>query len=356
MSSSALVGVSIAGVVLAMYASYGVERAKEAQDTQMNAQVADDISLAADAVSKFLAPLHASYISTYNLNSGQPLAVPWSTVRSAIPDAPPAVNRIGQSLSLVIRAKTSYDQDGNGIPCESDPGELCAVDAYVVYSGGRAMNDARLSEIANRVTSSRGGGIYGQLRQAAVTMPNTYDAAGSATWTVSRGDFGSIGWPGSGRPMARVVIGGSTSDVSSLSRYPHPTRNTLHTNVNAAGCDDPNTPATETTAGCKILNAGDVTLASGQTLAGAVVKPRTVGDGQTVPKPTCPTGSTPDAVIGLERTILDSAGTANNGARGWLEDTSSTSWTVRIRFSTEAGEVAPPDPGYGRLTVLPFCS
>lgn len=322
----------------------------------MNAQVADDISTAADAVAKFLAPLHASYISTYTLENGQPLAVPWTTVRSAIPDAPPAVNRIGQSLSLVLLAQTSYDQDGNGIPCESDPGELCALNAYLVYSGGTTLNDARLGEVANRVTSSRGGGIFSQLRQAAVATPNIYDAAGSATWTVARGNFGSITWPGAGHPMARVVIGGSTTDTTSLSRYPHPTRNTLHTNVNAAGCDDPNTPATETTAGCKILDAGDVTLATGQSLAGAVVKPRTVGDGQTVTKPTCPTGTTPDAVTSLERAVMDSVGTPNNGARGWLEDTSSTTWTARIRFSTEGGEVAPQNSSYARLTVHPFCN
>ena len=357
MSYAPLIGVAIAGSIVALYAVSGAERTQEAQQVQFDAQVADDASAAADALSNFLTPRQAAYIASYGLETPNTvITLPWATIQNAISDAPSATNRLGQTLSVVIRAKTGFDADGNGVSCDADTGELCALDAYVVYDGGSTLPDARLAAVANRVTGGRGGGIFSVLRISAVTAPNVYDAAGGATWTVTRGEFNPSPWPAAGRPMTRVVIGGSSSETTSLSRYPHPTRNTLHTDINAAGCDDPSTGAIETTAGCHITNAGDVTLATGQSLAGAVFKPYTAADGAILTKPTCPAGTSPDAVTGIERAVLDNVGTPNNGARGWLENSSATTWTARIRFSTALGEVAPADPSYARISVHPFCS
>ncbi|MCW2240774.1 hypothetical protein [Azospirillum canadense] len=354
MSNAPIIAAALAGSLSVLYAMDGANRAQEAEDVQFDAQIGDDLSAAADALSTFLAPRQAYYTTQFTLKAGGVGTIAWSTITAAVPDAPSATNRLGQSLSVVLLGKTGFDMDGNGIACESDPAEPCPIDAYVVTSGGSTVPDARLAAIANRVTQSRGGGVYDVIGKVSSTAPHDY--AGSDAWAVPRGAFGAAPWPTPGHPVARVVIGGANTDITTPSRYPHPTRNKWHASQDFAGCDDPSTPAVETTAGCKITNAGDVTLATGQSLAGAVFKPYPAADGAVLTKPTCPTGTSPQAVTALERAVPDSLGTPNAGPRSWLEDTSATTWTARIRFATQNGEIAPSDPSYARLSVFPYCS
>lgn len=355
MGYSHLIGVAIAGAVATLYTMAGAERSRDAQEVHFDAQVADDLSAAADALSTFLTQRQAYYSTAFNLEAGGIGTIDWSSITAAIPDAPSATNRLGQTLSVLLIGKTGYDMDGNGVACQSDANEPCPIDAYVVTSGGSTVNDARLAAIANRVTQGRGGGVYDVM--GIINSATPHDYAGAMHWTVSRAQFGPYAFPTPGHPLAHTVIGGATTDIAAPSRYPHPTRNKWHANQDFAGCDDPSTPATtETTAGCKITGAGDVTLASGQSLAGAVIKPYTAADGAVLTRPTCPPGQTADAVTAVERGILDKDGTPHNGPRGWLENTSPTTWTVRIRFATSLGEVPPSDPSFARLSVFPFCS
>ena len=361
MGYSHLIGVAIAGAVATLYTMAGAERSRDAQDVQFDAQVADDLSAAADALSTFLTQRQAYYSTAFNLEAGGIGTIDWPTITAAIPDAPQATNRLGQTLSVLLIGKTGYDMDGNGVACQSDANEPCPIDAYVVTSGGSTVNDARLAAIANRVTQGRGGGVYDVM--GIINSATPHDYAGAMHWTVSRAQFGPYAFPTPGHPLAHTVIGGATSDISAPSRYPHPTRNKWHANQDFAGCDDPSTPATtETTAGCKITGAGDVTLATGQSLARGVMDIIPATDGDVITKPNCATGLTPSGYPALERAVLNNQGTPIHGVRTWLEDTSQTTWTVRLRFITEnsllnnpLGE-APAGPDFGRVLVSLKCS
>lgn len=353
MSYAPLLAVAIAGTIMAMYAKSGAERTQEAQEVQVDARVADDLTAAADALSTFLAPRQAIYTSSFGLKTGGIGTIPWSTVSAAIPDAPPATNKLGQDLSVVLLAKVGYDMDGNGLSCESDAAEPCPIDAYIVTTGGTTVNDARLASIANRVTQSRGGGVYDVMAKISSSAPHDY--AGGDNWVLNRASFGPIPWPTPGHPIAHVVIGGANTDITAPSRYPHPTRNKWHANQDFAGCDDPSTPAVETTAGCNITNAGDVTLATGQTLSGAVIEPIPAADGDHVSKPSCPSGRTPDAFTVKERDRYDSAGTLTNGTITWLEDFDATTWVVNYKYSTPTGYLPAESADYGRVIVLRYC-
>ena len=362
-----LIGVAIAAGALAVAAVQAYQERQMDSDETYDYAMGDFLTSATDNAAAYLSSQYANiaggilpaYVNFWS--SVTPYSIPWATVTAAVPGAMPSPTPYGQTLSLVIRPQKNIDQIGQGNLCQNDhTNQLCPIEAFLVVSGGTAMNDMRLARVSRRVSQGRGGGIFAGIRMNAVTAPTVSNASGSDTWTVLNTEFAPLAWPGSGHPMARMVVGGGQTNTLALSRFSHPTANTMFASINMGGCSGAS-PCNDINAARTITGSEMVLSANANTkVSSGIYTALVVSSGVAVTKPTCPGGETASVFAFPANASDNGTGAPIIAIRVGVVDNGAT-WTPTLYVTT-------PDPtwttyttvtvnsSYGNMVVLAKCT
>lgn len=251
-------------------------------------------------------------------------------------------------------------------------------ESVVVAVGGTALGDSDCGDVAMKVGKSGGAGacVYS-------TDANNIRGLGGGI-VVAKASFNSATYPiVTGAPVAVSYYSQGSLVSPYLHRYavpgqPEATR--MHTAIDMNGNALQSASSVEIGAetlqepqaamvnalygGTYDANGGLLTVSSDVRLGGlgnqlvsrAVYDAGVYASGDTVPKPPCPSGSSPQIFVGLAQFSDNGTGSTISAVRGRATTASASApWTVVLQVRTEAGWVT-PTATYGRVIAFTKCS
>ena len=320
-----LTELAISVVIIAIISIFGIKLATQQIQSRQDAILGKQLASLASGLTQYVAANYTTLIAQVQ-TAGHPINIPLSNLTAGQYIDPffPATNAVGQTFVIYARQPTATD-----------------LETMACMNGAPALSEKQASDIVDYAAPY--GGWVSRL------------AAGKLTgvgYTVPLSDYSPLALPSTGNVCVRVYNSGALTTSNYLNRFNtgNPEANTMHTAIRMNS---------NNITGANLVDTQDVQLDSVQINGASALASRGVyqtyfaAAGTVIPKPTCPTGTSP-TIQPAPSTFSDNGVGASMSAVQTTVTSQATNWIINMQVLTQNGWVTPTSQ-YGEVVMTVNC-